>query len=162
MAAEDTISSSGNVRSENWLAPSDEPPVFGSHASVRDDLDSGASGQCRGLRVADLQLQPQVGYALVGDQREKLPDNASHLGRTPEDVDHLEPLRDVRERRIDRLAVNDAATCPGVHGYNAIARLLKIAHDAVAVPCRVGTRSDHRDGSSLGQCSGNVVAGTVW
>ena len=101
-------------------------------------------GRLRRLRrrvVADAQLHPHD----LGADGDRVGDDAGRLVGRAEHVDHVDFVRDVAQRRVDRLAEQGLAGYARIDRDHAIALALQVLHDEVAGPVPVRRRADKRD-----------------
>src|SRR3954469_14011110 len=82
-----------------------------------------------------------------GADLDRLVDVASGRGRTPEDVDHVDLLRHVGQRRVAGHA--EQLLARRVDRYHLVAARLQHARDPVAVASRVGRATHDRPGAAV-------------
>src|SRR5215217_1671394 len=121
-------------------------------AAVHHHCDAGRLGPGAGLVVADAELHPQRRRVY----RDRLVDRLADGVRAAEHVDEVDRLWDVLKAGMEALAVNGLADRGRVHGDNAVAGALEIAHHAEARPPRLGTRPDYGDGLRPGEDAAQI------
>ena len=118
-----------------------EPPELDLRAAVHDHFDAGRLRRLRRRIVANAQLHPHD----FGADGDRVGDDAGRLLGRAKHVDHVDLVRDVAQRSVDRLAEQGFAGYPRIDRDHAIALALQVLHDEVARAVPVRRRADERD-----------------
>ena len=120
-----------------------QPPELDLRTAVHDHFEAGRLGGRRRRVVADSELHPDD----LGVDRDRLGDDLGCVLGTAEHVDHVDLVRDVLERRVNRLAEQGLAGDARVDRDHPVALALQVFHHEIARPVPVGRRPDHGDGA---------------
>jgi hypothetical protein len=116
-------------------------PELDFRAAVHDDFESRRLCGRRRFVVADPQLHPHD----LGANRDRVGDDAGRFLGRAENVDHVDLVRNVAQRRICGLA-EQALSCESrVDRDHAIAFALQVLHHEIAGPVPVRRGADHRN-----------------
>src|SRR5690606_13718094 len=123
----------------NPVEPAEQPAVFDLDATIHDRIEAGLARHRVGPDVVDTELLPQA----AGADIDRLARDRLDVGGTPEHVDHVDRLRDVRQGRITGLAEDFRIT--GLDRDDPVAVFPHVLGGEVARPIPVGGQAHHGD-----------------